>query len=152
MSSRLWQEVREKRGLCYSVYSYAAGHAETGLFGIYTALSREQEEQALTTIRAVVEDVAAHGIAQEELDRAREQAEANILMGLESTQARMSAMGRGEVLERRVLSPDEIIAGYEAVSREDVRTLAEELFQPEGLSLSAVGRVKTEEEYRRILC
>ena len=152
MSSRLWQEVREKRGLCYSVYSYAAGHAETGLFGIYTALSREQEEQALTTIRAVVEDVAAHGIAQEELDRAREQAEANILMGLESTQARMSAMGRGEVLERRVLSPDEIIAGYEAVSREDVRTLAEDLFWLEGLSLSAVGGFKTEGEYWKILC
>lgn len=151
MSSRLWQEVREKRGLCYSVYSYTAGHAETGLFAIYTALGREMEEEALRTICAAVRDYAEHGISEEELSRAREQAKANILMGLESTQARMSHMGRGELLYGRVLTPDEIIGGYDAVEREQIRALARELFDFHQVSLSAVGRVGSEEMYRAIL-
>lgn len=151
MSSRLWQEVREKRGLCYSVYSYTAGHAETGLFAIYTALGREMEEEALRTICAAVRDYAEHGISEEELSRAREQAKANILMGLESTQARMSHMGRGELLYGRVLTPDEIIGGYDAVEREQIRALAQELFDFQQVSLSAVGRVGSEEMYRSII-
>ena len=151
MSSRLWQEVREKRGLCYSVYSYTAGHAETGLFAIYTALGREMEEEALRTVCAAVRDYAEHGISEEELSRAREQAKANILMGLESTQARMSHMGRGELLYGRVLTPDEIIGGYDAVEREQIRALAQELFDFQQVSLSAVGRVGSEEMYRSII-
>ena len=88
---------------------------------------------------------------EEELSRAREQAKANILMGLESTQARMSHMGRGELLYGRVLTPDEIIGGYDAVEREQIRALARELFDFHQVSLSAVGRVGSEEMYRAIL-
>lgn len=151
MSSRLWQEVRERQGLCYSVYSYAGGHAETGMFGIYTALNREMEEKALRTICAVVKDYTEHGVTQEELNRAREQAKANILMGLESTQAHMSHMGRGELLQKGVLTPDEIIAGYDAVTCEDIRVLAENMFDFRKVSLSAVGRVGDEAHYRGLI-
>lgn len=151
MSSRLWQEVREKQGLCYSVYSYGAGHEETGIFAIYTALGKETEAQALGTITAVVRNFAAKGVTQAELDRAREQSKANVLMGLESTQARMSHLGRGELLSGEVLEPDQIIAAYDAVTREDVQRLSEEIFRFENLSLSAVGRVATEDEYRELL-
>ena len=69
-SSRLFQEVREQRGLCYTVYSYVSDHADTGLLGIYTALGREQEGQALETVEAIVRDLADRGPTQEELDRA----------------------------------------------------------------------------------
>ena len=72
-------------------------------------------------------------------------------MGLESTQAHMSSLGRGELLMGEVLSPDEIIAAYDAVSREDVRTLARELFRFENASLSAVGRVGSAEGYQALL-
>ena len=72
MSSRLFQEVRERRGLCYSVYTYGAGHAETGVFAIYTALGKETEAQALETICRTIRDFAERGPAAEELDRARE--------------------------------------------------------------------------------
>ena len=89
-SSRLFQELREKRGLCYTVYSYVADHADTGLLGIYTATGSEQEAQALDAVRNIVSDLAEHGPTQEELDRAREQAQAGLLMGLESVQSRMS--------------------------------------------------------------
>jgi predicted Zn-dependent peptidase len=151
MSSRLWQEVREKRGLCYSVYSYGAGHEDTGLFAIYTALGRETEEQALRSIRAVVDELVQNGVTEEELSRAREQSKASVLMGLESTQSRMSHLGRSALLTGRVLSPDEIIAAYDAVTREDLLTLARTVFDPAQAALSAVGRVKDEGFYRDFL-
>lgn len=151
MSSRLFQQVREQQGLCYSIYSYGASHAETGVFAIYTALGRETERRALTTICQVVRDFAAHGPDQAELDRAREQSKANVLMGLESTQARMSHLGRSTLQTGKVLSADEIIAAYDAVTCEKVRALAEGIFDLKHASLSAVGRVFPAEEYRALL-
>ncbi|MCI8477682.1 MAG: insulinase family protein [Oscillospiraceae bacterium] len=151
VSSRLWQRVREDQGLCYSIYSYGAGYAETGLFGIYTALSQETESQALSTICGAVQDFTVHGVTSQELDRAREQSKANVLMGLESTQSHMSNLGRGALLQGEVLDPDQIIAAYDAVTCEDVRTLAEELFDFRRISLSAVGQVGTEASYRELL-
>lgn len=151
MSSRLWQEMREKRGLCYSVYSYAVGHAETGLFGIYTAVSPEMEREALSTLWQVVQEFADHGVTEEELARAREQAEASVLLSLESTQSHMSALGRGELLHGHVSTVEEVLRGYEEVTPETVRELARELFRFDALSLSAVGRVGTEEAYRELL-
>ena len=150
-SSRLFQEVREKRGLCYSVYSYVADHEDTGLLGIYTAVSREQEGAALDTIREVVCRLADEGPTQEELDRVREQARANLLMGAESVQSRMSQLGAGALLYGRVREEDEILALYDAVTREQLRELAGELFQMERASLSAVGRVGTVQDYARWL-
>ena len=151
MSSRLWQQVREQRGLCYSIYSYGAGHAETGLFAIYTALGKETEREALETICAAVRDFTQRGVTPAELDRAREQSKANVLMGLESTQAHMSNLGRGELMQGRVLEPEQIIAHYDAVTAQGVRALAEELFDFKRASLSAVGRVRAADEYRAFL-
>ena len=150
-SSRLFQEVRERRGLCYTVYSYISDHVDTGLLGIYTALGREQERQALDTVRQVVQDLAEHGPTQEELDRVREQAKANLLMGSESIQSRMSHLGSSQLLYGRVREMDEILAAYDAVTREQLRDLAGELFQWEEASLSAVGRVGAIADYTRWL-
>ena len=146
-SSRLFQEVREKRGLCYSVYSYVADHEDTGLLGIYTAVSREQEGEALDTIREVVCRLADEGPAQEELDRVREQAKANLLMGAESVQSRMSQLGASALLYGRVREEAEILELYDAVTREKLRELAGTLFRMERASLSAVGRVRTVQDY-----
>jgi len=147
MSSRLFQEVREKRGLCYSIYSYGAGHEDTGIFNIYTALNREMEGKALETICNVVLDFAEKGPEQEELDRAREQSKANVLMGLESTQSRMSHMGRSLLFAGEILSPEDIIEAYDSVTREDVTELARRIFLFENASLSAVGKVAPREDY-----
>ena len=150
-SSRLFQELREKRGLCYTVYSYVSDHADTGLLGIYTALSQEQEAGALETLRAIVGELADHGPTQEEVDRARDQAQANILMGLESVQARMSHLGTSALLYGRVREADEILAAYDQVTREQLRRLAERIFPFVGASLSAVGRVRAAADYREWL-
>ena len=151
MSSRLWQQVREQRGLCYSIYSYGAGHADTGLFGIYTALGRETEQEALEAILSVVNELVQDGVTEEELSRAREQSKASVLMGLESTQSRMSHLGRSTLLNGRIMSPDEIIAAYDAVTRQDVLELARTLLDPGQAALSAVGRVQSEDYYREFL-
>ena len=150
-SSRLFQQVREERGLCYTVYSYVADHADTGLLGVYTALNREQEDNALETLRRVVSELAEHGPSQEELDRVREQAKAGLLMGTESVQTRMSAMGASMLLYGRVRTQEEILQAYDQVTREQLRQLAEEVFQWERASLSAVGRVRPSGDYARWL-
>lgn len=151
VSSRLFQTVREQQGLCYSIYSYGAGHQDAGVFCVYTALNRETETTALETIRRVIDEFLAAGPDQEELDRAREQSKANVVMGLESTHALMSHAGRSLLFLGEILSPEEIIAAYDAVTREDVMALARDIFRWDQVSLSAVGQVRSVEEYRTIL-
>ena len=151
VSSRLFREVREKRGLCYTVYSYIADHEDTGLLGLYTALSPETEGEALAALCRIARELAHTGPERAELERAREQTKANILMGLESTQARMSRAGASQLLYGRVPSIEEIIAGYDAVTPEQLRDLAAEVFDFGRASLSAVGRVWKAEEYRERL-
>lgn len=151
MSSRMFQEVREKRGLCYSIYSYGAGHEDTGVFNIATALNREMESKALGTICDVIDRFVEHGPEQEELDRAREQSKANVLMGMESTQSRMSHMGRSLLFAGEILSPEDIIDAYDSVTRQDVTDLAQEMFRFDQASLSAVGKILPKEEYEAFL-
>lgn len=146
-SSRLFQELREKWGLCYTVYSYVSDHADAGFLGVYAALNREQEGQALDAMRALVCDLADHGPTQEELDRVREQAKANLLMGAESIQSRMSQLGASALLYGKVRETDELLAQYDAVTRQQLRELAQEIFQMDRASLSAVGRVKAAADY-----
>ncbi len=150
-SSRLFQEVREKRGLGYTVYSYLSDYADTGLLGIYAGVNRDQEETALDTIRQVVMELADHGPNQEELDRVREQAKAGLLMDAESVSSRMNHMGISALLYDRVRELDEILELYDSVTVEQVRALAQELFRPELASLSAVGRVRSAADYAKWL-
>ena len=146
-SSRLFQQLREERGLCYSVYSYVADHADTGLLGIYAAVSRDQEWAALEGARRVALELADRGPSQEEVDRVREQAKANLLMGSESVQARMSHLGSSALLYGRVRETEELLDLYDAVTREQLRDLAGALFRMEAASLSAVGRVGSSADY-----
>ena len=146
-SSRLFQEVREKQGLCYTVYSYVSDHEDTGLLGIYTALGRDQEKQALDIIRGIICGLADRGPTQEELDRVREQAKANLLMGSESIQSRMSHLGSSALLYGSVRETEELLALYDSVTRDQLRDLAEEIFQMDQASLSAVGRVDSAQNY-----
>lgn len=151
VSSRLFQELREKRGLCYSVYSFCSEYAETGLMGVYTALNREQESQALDAIRGQICDLADHGPAEDELERTKEQAKANVLMGLESVQSHMSHLGTSALLYGFVREADEILQEYDRVTRDEIQTLAQELFLFEKASLSAVGRGESADDYIRQL-
>ena len=150
-SSRLFQELREKRGLCYDTYSYVADYADTGLLGVYTALSPELEGKALDAACALLQDLAEHGPTQEELDLARERIKANVLMGLESIEARMIHLGTFQLLYGFVLEQDDLLDAYDAVTVLQLRELAEQIFDFSQISLSAVGRVAPAEEYAKRL-
>lgn len=150
-SSRLFQSVREQCGLCYSIYSFTSGFAETGLVGIATATNRETEARAVARIMEELRRLRDDGVTREELDRSREQVKASLLMSLESTASRMNRLGYGELFMGGPLSADEIIARYDAVSRDDVHTAAARILDFDRMSLSAVGRVGTTDYYRGLV-
>ena len=151
-SSRLFQTVREKHGLCYSIYSFTAGYQDTGLFAVALAANRQSERRALGLTIDELRRIRDDGVTAAELERAREQVTASILMSLESSASRMNRLGYGELfLPRGALTPDELIERYEAVTLADVRSLAQRTLDFRRASLSAVGRVADGEEYRAAL-
>lgn len=151
MSSRLFQTVREQNGLCYSVYSFAAGHLDTGLFSIYTALGKSTEERAVSLICKVLRAFCDAGPDAQELHRCREQLKANILMGMENTSARMHQLGKGELFLGHAIGADELIARYDAVTAEEVTALARRLLDFEQASICAVGQTSSAEYYAGLL-
>ena len=151
LSSRLFQTVREQHGLCYSIGSFTGSYAETGLFGIATAVGRETEKRALALIGQEIGKIRQDGVTEQELSRARELIKANMVMGLESTVTRMNRIGSGVLQLGRCLSVEEVIERYDAVTREDVLRLAREIMTPEKLSFSAVGKLAGAEEYLSLL-
>lgn len=151
MSSRLFQKIREEHGLCYSVYSFVTGHFDTGLFSVYTGLSPETEEKALSLIAEEIRNFCENGVSEEELNRSREQLKTTFLMGLENTGSRMISIGKSELMRGEVFSVEEIIAKYDAVKTEDILSLARKTFDFDAVSLSIVGLPKAEEKYHSAL-
>jgi predicted Zn-dependent peptidase len=127
MSSRLFQEVREKRGLAYSVYSYHAQYADTGLFGIYAGCVPRKVDDVLAICREEVEKVTSHGITAEELERGKGQLRGSLVLGLEDTGSRMSRIGKAELVYGELLSVDNIIDRINNVSLDEVSAVAAEV-------------------------
>lgn len=151
MSSRLFQTVRERNGMCYSIYSFPFSHVDTGMFSIYVGLGQEDEAKAAKLICNVLRDFCAEGPTREELSRCREQLKSNLLMGLESTNARMHHLGRYELFTDHVVSSDELVAAYDAVTADQVRALANEVFRFDQASICAVGNTGDEAYYRSLI-
>jgi predicted Zn-dependent peptidase len=124
MASRLFQEIREKRGLAYAVYSYHGQYLDTGCMTIYAGTRPENTEQVVGLISDEVGKVLAAGITSEELDRAREAMKGHLVLGLENTSSRMMRLGRSEVGGVEILSIDELVARFEAVTLDDVSRVA----------------------------
>lgn len=128
MSSRLFQEVREARGLAYSVYSYHSSHRQNGLFVIYAGTKHGQEQEVCNVIADVLHQVADHGVLEFELKKAQEQLKGSMMLGLESTNNRMSRLGRNELLLQKHQTLDEIIEKVERVTLHSVNRLAKQIF------------------------
>jgi predicted Zn-dependent peptidase len=128
MSSRLFQEIREKRGLAYAVYSYHATYAETGSFTVYAGTTPRRAEEVVGLIRRELEDMAEHGISDEELDRAKGHMKGSLVLSLEHTTSRMSRIGRSEIGHGEILSVDEVLSRIDAVTTQDAERLAAEVF------------------------
>lgn len=151
MSSRLFQTVREKHGLCYSIGSFTASYEETGLLGVSTAVNRDAEQKALGLIGQEVRRFCEDGLLPGELDRARESMKSNVVMAMESSSARMNRLGASILQLGGCLSADDVIERYDAITEEDVLRIAHQSFLPEKMSFSAVGRLSEEEIYLRCL-
>ncbi len=148
-SSRLFQEVREKRGLAYSVYSFQALFAGTGEVGLYLGTRPENVVTALDVVAGELERFRQDPASEAELARARENVKGRIVLGLESTTARMNRLGSSVLSDLPLLSVDEVIERLDAVTVEDLRELAGELLAPERLSAAGIGA--DEELFRRAL-
>lgn len=138
MSSRLFQQIREERGLAYSTYSYTTLFADTGLFAVYAGCAPGKVEEVLEVTETELAKVARGGITQAELDRGKGMLAGSVVLDLEDTGSRMSRLGKGELLYERPLTVDELLARVDRVELAQVREVAEELLsQPR--SLVAVG-------------
>ena len=138
-SSRLFQEVREKRGLAYAVYSYASQFADSGHVAVYVGTRPDNVAAAMKVIGDELRRLQAEPISPGELERAKENVKGRTVLAMESTSARMGRLGSSVVMGVPVLTLDELVAAIDAVSHDDVIALAREMFAPELMSAAGVG-------------
>ncbi|SMF81886.1 Predicted Zn-dependent peptidase [Paenibacillus uliginis N3/975] len=129
MSSRLFQEIREKRGLAYSVYSYHSSHADSGMFTIYAGTAPKQTKDVLELTKEILSDLAVKGMSEEELHKGKEQLKGSLILSLESTGSRMNRLGKNELMLGRHYSLDEMIQRIEQVNMEDVQKVINRMFE-----------------------
>jgi predicted Zn-dependent peptidase len=138
-SSRLWQRIREERGLAYSVGAAGSHFTDAGLFQIYAGTSPEHLDEVLDLSLAELRRTLREPVGEDELRLVKDQAVASILLGLESTSARAGSLARQEIIHGRRIPPDEIIARVEAVTPEDLLRVATEFFRTDALAVGALG-------------
>jgi predicted Zn-dependent peptidase len=141
MSSRLFQEIREKRGLAYSVYSYTSQYADSGVFGVYAGCAPGKIDEVLALTREELSLLAAGGsggVTSEELARGKGMYKGSLVLGLEDTGSRMSRLGKGELLYDELLSVDDILARVDAVGPDDVQAVAQQVLGQQ-MSLAVIG-------------
>lgn len=143
MSSRLFQEIREKRGMAYTISSYQILYREAGIFGVYAGTSPKNAEQVVALVREETEKLKAGQVSEEELSRAKEQLAGSMLLSLETPRNRMSRMARNELYYGRIVAPQEILDQIHAVTLGDLRRVAREIFRAETTTTTLVGPLRT---------
>jgi predicted Zn-dependent peptidase len=145
-SSRLFREVREKRGLAYAVGSYTEQYTECGMVGLYVGTREDNVAETCEILGRELGRLQVEGVSDEELERSREHVKGRMVLGLEATAARMSRIARAILYEVPLLSLDEMLARVDAVSPADLAELAHELYDPARLSAACIG--PSEERFR----
>jgi predicted Zn-dependent peptidase len=138
-SSRLFQAVRERHGLAYSVYSFTSAYQDSGQVGLYVGTRVDNVAESMRVIGDELDHLRAEPATAEELSRAKENLKGRVLLALESTGARMNRLGSELLAEAPLLSLDEVVEGIDAVSLEDLQQLSDELWAPERLSVAGIG-------------
>ena len=142
MSSRLFQSVREERGLAYSIYSETSPFRDTGSLAVYAGCAAENAREVLNLTLAELTRLKHEPVAEDELHRAKEQLKTNMVLGLESSGARMNSLARQQMFYGRFFSVDEITAEIDQVAAADIQRLANELLRSDLLTLTLLGQVK----------
>ena len=138
-SSRLFQEIREKRGMAYAVYTFLSQYTDTGQIGVYLGTREDNLGDALAITSDQIADIAGGNLREAELERAKENLKGRIVLSMESTSTRMSRLGKSLITDSEILSLDRIVAEIDAVEPEVVAELAGVLLAPERLSVSGIG-------------
>jgi len=141
MSSRLFQKIREERGLVYSIYSYPSSYCNAGLFTIYAGMNPEHRDTFLKLVMEEIKILIKHGISEEELAKSKEQLKGSYILGLESTSSRMNSLGKSELMLGKVYTPEEVLKKIDEVNNEIVREIIEKVFQMEKMSIAVVGNI-----------
>jgi len=139
-SSRLFQEVREKRGLAYAVYSWSSQYTDSGQVGVYVGTREDNVAKALEVIGTELERMCGERVSDEELGRAREHVKGRLALSMESTASRMNRLGRSVLMDTPLLTLDETIERLDAVDAAQLEELAQQLYPAGGLSAAAIGR------------
>ncbi|HSE30894.1 MAG TPA: pitrilysin family protein [Pyrinomonadaceae bacterium] len=140
-SSRLWQKIREERGLAYSVGAGGTAFSDVGVFSIYAGTSPQQLDEVVDLSLSAIRDVVKDSVSEDELRIAKEQAISSILLGLESSSARASTLARQEIIHGCRISPDDVIAKIRAITPEHLTEIARTYFKSETLALGALGNL-----------
>ncbi|SDK47360.1 M16 family metallopeptidase [Natronincola ferrireducens] len=141
MSSRLFQNIREERGLAYSIYSYPSTYKGGGLLTIYAGMSPHLLQEVKDLIYKELEELKLKGLATLELTKSKEQLKGNYMLGLESTSSRMTSMGKSELLLNKIYSPKEVIQKIDEVKMEDVNSIIQEVIQLDCVASTTVGKI-----------
>ena len=150
MSSRLFQEIREKRGLAYSVYAYAQQFAGSGQIGFYAGCNPSKAIEVVEIIREVLADVAENGMSHEEIERAKGAVRGSLVLSQEDSASRMSRIGKNEIVYGQVMGFDDILKAIARVNPTDVREIANE-YLTKSPTLALVGPFKNEAKFEKVL-
>jgi predicted Zn-dependent peptidase len=149
MSSRLFQEIRERRGLAYSVFSFASSYTDGGVFGVYCGTGPDKLAE-LTPVIADEMHKICEAVTSEEVDRARAQLKSGLLMSLESSSSRCERLGRQMLIFNRSIPIEEMVVEIDAITAEDVVRVAARIFRGSRPSLAALGPISGLESYDRL--
>jgi predicted Zn-dependent peptidase len=141
MSSRLFQRIREEKGLAYSIYSSNTQYMDTGLVYVYAASSLKSASTILKLIRKEISDVSSNGISEVEFERARDNLKGNIVLSVENISSRMFRMGKGLLFDKKILTIDQILKKIDKVKREDLNMVVDKYFKPDRMSTVILKKV-----------
>ena len=151
MSSRLVQELRERRALCYDVHSYAGYFQDAGVFAVYAGVDPSRAEETLSALLTELARLRDEGVTEEELKRAKELAKGRLLLRMEDTRAVSDWLGAQELLLGRVRTADDVVDFIDAVTEEDLQRVARQLLVSDQLNLAVVGPFRTDRRFRSLL-
>jgi predicted Zn-dependent peptidase len=150
MSSRLFQEIREKRGLAYSTYAYSQQFAGSGVLSFYVGCKPEKAEESIKIIQSILHDVAENGLTQEEISRAKGAVSGSLVLSQEDTGSRMSRIGKSELVYGQVMSFDQILQEIADVTPEQIKEIARQSL-PVSPTLAVVGPFRSASKFERLI-
>lgn len=151
LSSRLFQEIREQRGLAYSVYSYHSTYVDTGLFAVYAGTSPENTDQVIKCVLDELNTLKNNGLTEDELAKAKAQIKGNLYLGLESVSSRMSRLGKTELCFGEYKTPEEAVEKLEKVTTGDIKRVMERLWQKDKVSILTLGQKEYQGDFEEII-